>query len=99
MALEFLQAATQAPQPMQAAALKASSALSLLIRILFASLALPVFTDTNPPADMMRSKEERSTAKSLITGNAALRQGSTTIVSPSLKLRMCNWQVVTPCFG
>jgi uncharacterized membrane protein len=44
MALLFLQAATQAPQPIQAAAAKAASALSLLIGILLPSTALPVFT-------------------------------------------------------
>src|SRR6185437_758371 len=41
----FLQAATQAPQPIQAAASKASSAISLAIGIEFASGALPVLTD------------------------------------------------------
>ena len=49
----------------------------------------------------MRSKAERSTMRSLITGNALALKGSMAMVSPSLKLRMCNWQVVTirsgPC--
>ena len=45
---------------------------------------------------MILSKAERLVAKSFITGKAAERQGSTTMVSLSLKLRMCNWQVVTP---
>jgi hypothetical protein len=30
----------------------------------------------------------------LITGNAVARHGSMSIVSPSLNLRMCSWQVV-----
>lgn len=45
MADEFLHAATQAPQPIQEAAAKESSALSLSIGIAFASTALPVFTE------------------------------------------------------
>lgn len=99
MADEFLHAATQAPQPMHAAALNALSASSLGIGMLLASTEFPVFTEINPPAEMIRSKAERSTAKSFITGKAEARQGSTTIVSPSLNERMCNWQVVTPCKG
>ena len=47
----FLHVATQAPQPMHAAASKDLSASSLLIGIVFASIVFPeVFTDTNPPA-------------------------------------------------
>ncbi len=99
MAEAFLQAATQAPQPMQAAAMNASSAFSLAIGRLLASCALPVLTDTKPPAEIMRSKDERSTTKSFMTGKATARHGSTTMVSPSLNERMCNWQVATPVSG
>jgi hypothetical protein len=42
---EFLQAATHAPQPIQAAAPNAASALSLLTGMALASTALPVFTE------------------------------------------------------
>src|SRR5690606_13525631 len=95
----FLQAATQAPQPIQVAASKASSAMRLGTGILLASGTPPVFTLTYPPACWMRSKEVRSTAKSFNTGNAAARQGSMTIVCPSWNDRMCNWQVVMPYLG
>ena len=71
MAEAFLQAATQAPQPIQVAASKAISASSFKIRILFASGAFPVFTDINPPAVMIRSKAERSTVRSAITGKGS----------------------------
>ena len=86
----FLHAATQAPQPMHAAAAKASSASGLGMGRLLASLALPVLTDTKPPAAMMLSKAVRSTTRSLMTGKACALHGSTTMVSPSLNLRMCN---------
>ena len=52
-----------------------------------------------PPASMIRSNAERSTTRSLMTGKAAARHGSTTIVSPSLKLRMWSWQVAVPICG
>ena len=45
----FLQVATHAPHPIHAAALKASSASSLGIKILLASFAFPVLTETNVP--------------------------------------------------
>src|ERR1043165_1427573 len=93
------QAATHAPQPIQAAAAKDSSALCFSIGIAFASTALPVFTDMYPPAWIMRSKDVRSVTKSLITGNELARQGSTTIVSPSLYSLMWSWQVVVWCQG
>ena len=48
---------------------------------------------------MMASKAERSTTRSLITGNDVERHGSTVIVSPVLKFRMCSWQVVVIFFG
>src|SRR5690554_904784 len=50
MADPFLQAATQAPHPIQAAASIAISASSLGIGIAFASGIPPVLTDTYPPA-------------------------------------------------
>ena len=49
---------------------------------------------------MIRSKALRSTQRSLSTGKASARQGSIVIVSPSLNVRMCSWQVVVtsgPC--
>src|ERR1043165_2534759 len=46
----FLHAATQAPHPIQAAAAKDASALFFSMGIEFPSTALPVFTETNPPA-------------------------------------------------
>src|SRR5690554_4041111 len=49
----FLQAFTHALQHMQAAASIAISALSRGIGIALASTALPVFTDTYPPACMI----------------------------------------------
>src|ERR1700684_187067 len=57
----FLQAATQAPQPMQVAELKASSAITLGMGMELASMVTPVFTETKPPACCIRSNEERST--------------------------------------
>ena len=53
--MHFTQEATQAPQPIQAAASKASSAFTLAIGRLFASGALPVFTEMYPPACMIFS--------------------------------------------
>src|SRR4051812_35102928 len=99
IALLFLQAATQAPQPIHAAAANEASALSFSTGIAFASTALPVFTEIKPPACMMRSNEDRSTIKSFMTGKAFARHGSTTIVSPSLYARMCNWHTVLFCHG
>ena len=40
--------------------------------------------------ELMRSKALRLTTRSLTTGNAAARHGSTVITSPSLNLRMCS---------
>ena len=45
---------------------------------------------------MIRSKALRSITRSLTIGKAFARQGSIVIVSPSLKWRMCNWQVAVP---
>ena len=51
IAEEFLQVATQAPHPIQAAASKAKSAFILGIGNAFASWVFPeVFTETKPPA-------------------------------------------------
>src|SRR4051794_27077238 len=94
IALLFTHAATQAPHPIQAAAMNASSASFLSTGKEFASTALPVFTEINPPACIILSNAPRSTTRSFITGKAWLLHGSTTMVSPSLNARMCNWQVV-----
>ena len=83
-----MQAATHAPQPMQAAASIARSASRLGTGRAFASGVPPVFTETKPPEAMMRSKAERSTTRSLTTGNALARNGSIVMVSPSLNTRM-----------
>src|SRR6186713_325593 len=99
IAEEFLHAATQAPQPIHAAAAKEVSAFSLSTGSEFASTAFPVFTEIKPPACIILSNEVLSTIRSLITGNAFALHGSTTIVSPSWKALMCNWQVVVACHG
>ncbi len=99
MAEALGQAATQAPQPMQAAASMARSALSFEIGMALPSGALPVRTETNPPEAMIRSKRARSTIRSLTTGNASARQGSRVRVWPSRKLRMWSWQAVVCFFG
>src|SRR5699024_1570460 len=82
----FGQSATQAPQPMQVAASNAASASVLFTGMEFASGAVPVGAVMYPPAWMIRSKEERSTTRSLITVNGSARQGSTSITSPSVQL-------------
>ncbi len=69
---------------MQAAASKARSAFSFGTGMALPSGALPVATETKPPAWMIRSKALRSTARSLMTGKAFARQGSMVISSPSL---------------
>ncbi len=100
IALAFGQAATQAPQPMQAAASMARSASRFGTGEACASGAVPVGAEMKPPAWMMRSKAPRSTQRSLSTGNgSAARQGSMVISSPSLKWRMCSWQVVVRSLG
>ena len=55
IALPFLHAATQAPQPMHDAASIARSALCLLIGMALASGTPPVLTDTKPPACIILS--------------------------------------------
>ena len=99
MAEPFLQVATQAPQPMQAAASMLSSASSRGTGMVLASGTPPVLTDMNPPACMILSNALRSTTRSLMTGKAAERHGSMVIVSPSWNLRMWSWQVVTSVSG
>ena len=47
----------------------------------------------------MRSNALRSTTRSLTTGKALARHGSTVIVSPSVKRRMCSWHTVPPGSG
>src|SRR6476620_252583 len=88
----FLQAATQAPQAIQAAAAKEESAFSFSMGIEFPSTALPVLIEKKPPAWMIRSKDLRSVTRSLITGKPFALQGSTTMVSPFLKARIWSWQ-------
>src|SRR5690606_3461295 len=74
----FLQAATQAPQPMQVAASNDLSASSFGTGKLLASIVFPeVPMETKPPACWILSNDERSTIKSLMTGKATERQGST----------------------
>src|ERR1043165_7098404 len=99
MAEEFLQAATKEPHPIHSAASIAFSASSFLTRMEFATGACPVPTDINPPAAIILSKEERSTIKSFNTGNGQALHGSIVTVSPSLKLRIINWQVVVRANG
>ena len=99
MAELFLHAATQAPQPIHIAAANEASASSFGMGMALPSTALPVLTEIYPPACIIRSNADLSTVKSFITGNALARQGSTTMVSPSLNARMCNWQVVFCCHG
>ncbi len=94
------QAATQAPQPMQVAMLNERDALSRGTGTELASGAEPVLAEMKPPAWIIRSREPRSTTRSLTTGKAVARHGSMVIVSPSENARMCSWQVVVtsgPC--
>ena len=94
MADAFLQAATHAPQPMQAAASMARSCDALGMGIVFPSGAWPVFTETKPPEAITRSKADRSTIKSRSTGNARALQGSMTITLSSWNRRTWSWHVV-----
>ena len=52
-----------------------------------------------PPAWMIWSKAARSTTRSFTSGKARARKGSTTMVSPSLKLRRYVWHVAMPWPG
>src|SRR5450759_4053743 len=90
----FLQAATQAPQPIQIAESKASSDFFFCTRIELASGAAPLLTEIYPPAIWILSKADLSTIRSLITGNGLALQGSIHIVSPSLKYLIERLQVV-----
>ena len=47
----------------------------------------------------MRSNAERLTTRSLTTGKAPARHGSTVMTSPSWNLRMWSWQVAVPRCG
>ena len=94
MAEAFGHAATHAPQPMHAAASIALSAISLDMSIALASCAEPVRAEMKPPACWISSRASRETMRSFLIGNGPARHGSTTIVSPSLNLRMCSWQTV-----
>src|SRR5207247_9589837 len=84
----FGQAAAHAPQPMQAAASMARSALCLGIRIEFAAGAEPARALMKPPAWTIRSSALRSITNSLTIENAPTRNGSIMIVAPSLNFRM-----------
>ena len=57
------------------------------VRQLMSEQALPVRTLMKPPACWILSKALRSVTRSLTSGKAFARKGSTTIVSPSWKLR------------
>src|ERR1039457_7094561 len=99
VALAFLHAATHAPHPMHWAASMASSATSFGTGTELASGAEPVRAVMNPPACWIASNALRSVTRSLMTGNGRARNGSTTIRSPSLKLRMYVWHEATPWLG
>ena len=94
--MRSLHTATQAPQPMQAAASIDASAESFGTGIAFPSGAAPVLTEMNPPAGMILSRALRSVIRSLIMGKAFARHGSIKTVSASLKWRMWSWQVAVP---
>ena len=79
----FGHAATQAPQPMQAAASMAPRHRLSEPGWRCASGALPVGAETNPPAAMIRSKALRSTTRSLTTGNARPAKARCRSSSPS----------------
>ena len=51
---------------------------------------LMTLAEMKPPAWMTRSRDDRSTTRSLITGKASARHGSIQISSPSSNLRMCS---------
>ena len=84
---------------MQAAASIAASAAFFGTGVRLASGAEPVLTEMKPPASMMASSGLRSTMRSRITGKAVARHGSMVMVSPSVNLRMCSWQVAVPRSG
>ena len=86
MAEAFLQTATQAPQPMQAAASMARPRPSFGTGMALPSGAPPVFTETKPPAWMMRSNALRFTTRSLTGGKAFARQGSMVMVCAVIEM-------------
>ena len=88
----FGQAATQAPQPMHAAASIARSASCFRHRMALASGALPVRTEMKPPAAMMRSKALRSTTRSLIDREGAGAPRLEIELVAVLEVRMWSWQ-------
>ncbi len=90
----FLHAATHAPHPIHIDESNASSDFFFEASMEFASGAAPVLTEMNPPAVWILSKALLSIIRSFITGNGFARQGSTHIVSPSLKYRIDRWHVV-----
>ena len=83
MAEPFLQVAAQAPQPTHAAASIDSSASAFGIGMALPSGTELVRTEMKPPACRIWSYDERFTTRSLMTGNAAERQGSMVMVAPS----------------
>ena len=88
------QAATHAPQPMQAAASIAASASRLAMRVALASGALPVGArDVAARGDdaIQRAAVDDQVAHD---GKARARQGSSHSSSPSRKLRRCSWHTV-----
>ena len=95
----FGQAATHAAHPIHAAASMARSETSLAIGMELASDALPVRAEMKPPACWIRSKAVLSTTRSLITGRAPERKGSTTTVAPSRNSRRKSWQAVVSFRG
>jgi hypothetical protein len=79
----FLQAATQAPQAIQAAAAKEASAFSFSTATELPSTAFPVLMEINPrPAPAGQRLSGRYQV--FYDGKPLARQGSTTMVSPSL---------------
>ena len=95
----FLQAATHAPHPMQAAASIACSATVFGIR-----MALPSWRATGVDrgiAARLDDRVERTAIDDQILDDRErlARQGSRSIVSPSLKRRMWSWQTVVPGSG
>ena len=88
-AAPFGQAATQAPQPMQAAKSSARSACRCPWATSSASGAVPAATSTVPPTRMSSSSAVRSTTRSRMTGNAADLHGSSRKRVTPGKARRC----------
>lgn len=95
----FLQVATQAPQPMQAAASMLSSASGFGIGIVLAS-GHAAGIDRNETAGLQDLVVGATVYGQVLDYRKAReRHGSIVMVSPSLNLRMCNWQVVMSVSG